>query len=73
MEVSGQLHLSPPLCPLVNKRNSLGGKLAALQIRSERCGEDRKVLPLPGIESDSSVAQPVTDFSYRARSPDKII
>jgi hypothetical protein len=47
----------------------MGGKLAGPQIRPGRCGED-KILPRLGMESDSSVAQPVIDFSYRVRSPE---
>jgi hypothetical protein len=50
MEVSGQLHAPAALPRGKSPRHPLGVGLGEPQSRSGRCGEERNVLPLPGIE-----------------------
>jgi hypothetical protein len=50
MEVPGQLHALAGFSPEEKKRHIFDRRLGGPQSRSERCGEEKTRLPLPGIE-----------------------
>jgi hypothetical protein len=50
MEVSGQIHATVALRLGKSPRNPVNRRLDRIQNRSESLGEEKNLLPLPGIE-----------------------
>jgi hypothetical protein len=60
MEMSGQLHVPVALPTGTDPRYPLDKRLGEHQSWSGRCGKDKNLLPLPGIEPWPSSQQSVT-------------
>jgi hypothetical protein len=69
MEMSGQLHVPAALLQAKTSRYPLDRKLDGPQRRSGRCGEEKNLLHLPGIEPRCLSRQARSPLLYRMSYP----